>query len=164
MIYDILVYPNNILKKKSEDVKHIDKNVINHINNLKETMYSKNFCTGLASPQVGILQNIIVIDATRFRKPPKSSHGLLVLINPKILKAEGSIIFREGCLSIPEYTANIQRYNFVSVKAFNEHEKEISLDFEGPEAVLFQHEFDHLQGMLFLDRLTSLDNLFKRKG
>ncbi len=164
MIYDILVYPNELLKKKSEDIKKIDQFIIEHIENLKETMYAKDFCTGVASSQVGVLKNLIVMDASRFRKPPKSYHGFLVLINPIILKAEETIVFREGCLSIPEYTANIQRYKFISIKAFDQNEKELILDFEGPEAVLFQHELDHLNGILFLDRLSSLDNLFKRKS
>lgn len=164
MIYDILTYPNELLKKKSEDIDNIDKSILEHIENLKETMYAKDFCTGIASSQVGVLKNLIVMDASRFRKPPKSHHGLLILINPVILKAAETMVFREGCLSIPEYTANIQRYKFVSVKAFDENEKELILDFEGPEAVLFQHELDHLNGILFLDRLTSLDNLFKRKS
>ncbi|WP_459894365.1 peptide deformylase [Hydrogenobaculum acidophilum] len=163
LIYDILIYPNPILKEKSKDVGQIDDGIITHIENLKETMYSKDFCTGIASSQVGILKNIIVMDASRFRKPPKTHHGLLTLINPTIIKAEDSIIFREGCLSIPEYTANIQRYKYITIKALDEKENEIILDLEGPEAVLFQHELDHLNGVLFLDRLTSLDNLFKRK-
>ncbi len=164
MIYNILVYPHPLLKKKSKDVEHIDGSIMNHINNLKETMYNMDFCTGIASSQVGVIQNIIVMDASRFRKPPKTHHGLLTLINPVILKAEETIVFREGCLSIPEYTANIQRYKFVNVRAFDENQKELILDFEGPEAVLLQHEIDHLNGVLFLDRLTSLDNLFKRKS
>jgi len=163
LIYEILTYPNPVLKEKSQDVDKIDDNIIKHIENLKETMYSKDFCTGVASSQVGILKNVIVMDASRFRKPPKHHHGSITLINPIILKAEESIIFREGCLSIPDYTANIQRFKYVSIKALDEKENLITLDLEGPEAVLFQHELDHLNGILFLDRLTSLDNLFKRK-
>ncbi len=164
MIYKVLTYPNPILKEIAKNVYDIDQNLIDHIKNLKETMNNFPFCSGLASTQVGDLRRVIVINANRFRKPPKHSHGELVLINPEIIKREGSLMFREGCLSVPSYTGNVERSLIIEVKAITEKGEEKIFTFEKEEAVLVQHEIDHLDGKLFLDHIKDPTNLFKRKN
>ena len=118
---------------------------------------------GIAAPQIGELTRIVVADTSRNPKYP-GGHGLLVLINPVIALSEGVQKFREGCLSIPEFTANISRAMKVTVRATTLDNDEIEIESEGFESVVLQHEIDHLDGILFLDRVKNIhEDLFRRK-
>jgi peptide deformylase len=118
---------------------------------------------GIAAPQIGDLVRVVVVDTARNPKFP-GGHGLLALANPRIVSHEGEQIFREGCLSLPDYTANIRRYERVVVEAQDASFNEIVIDASGFESVVLQHEIDHLNGILFLDRVADIKtDLFQRK-
>ncbi len=125
---------------------------------LVDTMRSFERCVGLAAPQIGELTRVIAVDV---RGHPKADtdNGLLVLANPRIVASEGSEVAREGCLSIPDLTANVRRATWIKV----EHASG-TVESRGFEARCIQHELDHLDGILFLDRVESLvDDVFRRR-
>jgi peptide deformylase len=129
------------------------------IEDLTDTMRSFPGCVGIAAPQIGYECNVSVIDLTGHKKAPESVHGLTVLVDPVVVSGEGSEVGREGCLSIPQLTANVRRFVDVTVRA-----RDAEYCFEGFEARLAQHEIDHLSGLLFLDRVDSLtQDVFPRK-
>lgn len=130
------------LRKKSRIVDEINPRILLLIKDMKETMY-KSKGVGLAAPQVGILKRIAVIDV---------GDGPIVIINPEILKMEGSQIDSEGCLSIPGKQEDVERPEIVTVKAINEHGEEITICGEGLLARALCHEIDHLDGILFIDK------------
>jgi peptide deformylase len=154
----ILQYPDPILKKSSLEVNAIDEEVDTSIIDLVDTLRASPG-VGLAAPQLGILKRIIVVDVT----PRSSGMGLIVLVNPVIVSTKGMKIVREGCLSVPEYTANIRRAEEVTVRGLDRQGKEIQIGSSGFEAVCLQHEIDHLDGILFIDRIDSVKSLFRRK-
>ncbi len=117
---------------------------------------------GIAAPQVGRLQRIAIVDVSS--KPKVKSHGRLVLINPEIVEWEGYAKGREGCMSVPDYTGNVIRAKRITLEYLDETGTPRTLESEGFEAVAIQHEIDHLDGILFLDRLVSRRaDLFRRK-
>ncbi len=126
---------------------------------LVDTMRSFERCVGLAAPQIGELSRVVAIDVRGHPKAGAANNGLLVLANPRIVEAEGSEVAREGCLSIPDLTANVRRSTTIVV----EHARG-AVEAEGFEARCIQHELDHLDGVLFLDRVESLvDDVFRRR-
>ena len=117
----------------------------------------------LAAPQIGYRVQLIVVDVSRKRGEP--GHGLVVLLNPHLLHQEGQRIVREGCLSLPDYTGNVLRYEQTILEGVTPEGRLLTLVASGFEALAFQHELDHLNGVLFLDRIESLKtDLFRRKG
>ena len=154
----ILQYPDPVLKQKSAPVATFDPEANSCIVDLIDTLKAGPG-VGLAAPQIGVLKRIIVVDVTL--KSP--GHGLFVLVNPVITDSRGMKIVREGCLSIPEYTANIRRAEEVTVRGLDREGKELTIEATGFEAVCLQHEIDHLDGILFIDRIASVKSLFKRK-
>jgi peptide deformylase len=162
-ILEILVYPDPILKKKSIPVEKVDDSVRAFILDLEETMRNGPGGVGIAAPQVGRLERIVIVDVSSKHKI--SSHGCLYLINPEIVDQEGSQVGREGCMSVPDYTGNVARATNITVKALDLTGESKTYNIEGFEAVAVQHEMDHLDGLLFLDRLVSKrDSLFRRKN
>jgi peptide deformylase len=118
---------------------------------------------GIAAPQIGELVRIVTVDASRNPKYD-APNGLLVLVNPVIVLREGEMFFREGCMSVPDYTANIRRSDHVVVEACDACRQKLTIDARGFEAVVLQHEIDHLDGILFLDRVANkTTDLFLRK-
>jgi len=120
---------------------------------------------GIAAPQVGMPWRIVVVDVSAHRRGShEQNHGLLVLINPEILAMGGKQVVREGCMSVPDYTANVQRAQWVLVDALGRDGERKIIESIGFEAVAIQHETDHLDGVLFLDRVVSVKtDLFRRK-
>lgn len=119
---------------------------------------------GVAAPQIGEPLRIAVVDATRSPRHSESAQGRFVLFNPRIVHREGEQLFREGCLSIPDYTGNVRRAERVTVNAHGLDGEPIQVTAAGFEAVVFQHELDHLDGILFLDRIADVKtDLFRRK-
>ena len=148
-VLDIKVYPDSILRKKANRVHKIGKEIRQLASDMIETMrFAKGM--GLAGPQVGAGKRIIVIEAMEDMDSP------LVLVNPKILKRKGRSSFCEGCLSIPETTSDIVRPEFVVVEARDLDGKTIKIDIDGLLARVIQHEIDHLDGILFIDRISFL--------
>jgi peptide deformylase len=159
----IIEFPDPILKKVCGTVTAFDKKFELFVNDLRDTMFSHNYCVGLAAPQTGNLQRIILIDVSRARKP-QTGNGLLILINPEITESSDFKIVREGCLSIPDFTANVKRAMKIKVSYQDIKGEKHSLETTDFEAHAIQHEKDHLDGILFLDRITSpASDLFRRK-
>jgi len=158
-ILEILKYPDPTLKKVAAPVEAVTAETVRLIGDMVETMYRAPG-VGLAAPQVGVSRRIIVLD-TDHENPGKN---LLKLINPEIRRAEGEVLWEEGCLSVVDFTVEIKRAANVKLVALNEEEKEISIDAEGLLAVALQHEVDHLNGKLILDRVSRLKrDLYSRR-
>ena len=164
-ILPILQFPDPRLKEKSDPVTGVTAEVSAVIDDLLETMRASPGCVGIAAPQVGVARRIIVVDVSAHRRGgQEENHGLLVLVNPEILARGGKQLVREGCMSVPDYTANVQRAQWVLVDAQDREGKQTILEAVGFEAVAIQHEADHLDGYLFLDRVSSIKtDLFRRK-
>jgi peptide deformylase len=161
-ILDLLIYPDIRLKTVSAPVTSFDEKLRNFINDLEATMRAGPGSVGIAAPQVGHFERIVIVDVSSKRKI--KHHGRLVLINPEIIKWDGLEIGREGCMSVPDYTANVIRAKTIKLIAFDENGIEHQYDMEAYEARAVQHEIDHLDGLLFLDRIVSRRNdLFRRK-
>ena len=157
-------FPDPILKQPTRPVPRVDAGVAKLIEALIVTMNHHPRCVGLAAPQVGSRLRVAVMDASRNPKTGASC-GLLVLVNPKIVESEGGSIQREGCLSIPDFTANVRRATRILVKAHDRFGSNYEVWLDGFEAVIAQHEIDHLDGTLFLDRVANLTtDVFKRKA
>lgn len=160
MIRTILTYPNPELKKKSAPVTIITDSTRELIRDMAETMYAAPGI-GLAAPQIGVHQRIITIDISGKNEPP----DLIVAINPTIVHAEGEAYEEEGCLSVLDYAANVRRHERVIVKALDIDGIERTWKAEELLAIAFQHEIDHLEGILFVDHLSTLKReLFQRKA
>lgn len=164
-ILPILQFPDPLLKEKSAPVDAVTPEVTAFIDDLLDTMRASPGCVGIAAPQVGMPRRIIAVDVSGHRRgSQEENHGLLVLINPEILARGGRQMVREGCMSVPDYTANVQRAQWVLVDALDRHGRQVILEAVGFEAVAIQHEADHLDGILFLDRVFSIKtDLFRRK-
>jgi len=160
-VLDILVYPDPRLKQISKPVTEFDDTLRSFILDLEETLRAGPGGVGIAAPQVGRFERIVIVDVSS--KPKIKHHGRLVLINPEILWQEGSAVGREGCLSVPEYTGNVARAKFITLRAQDECGKTQEFQMERYEARAVQHEMDHLDGLLLLDRLVSRRDLFRRQ-
>jgi len=158
-VLEILKFPDPKLKKKSLPVEKIDDNLCQLVRDMAETMYSAPG-VGLAAPQVGQRIRLVVIDVT----PANQPKNLLVLVNPEIVSTEGECTWEEGCLSVPDYSEEIKRKEKVTVRCQDLEGKTVEVTGEGLLAIALQHEIDHLNGVLFLDYLSSLKRaLYKRK-
>ena len=164
-ILPILQFPDPLLKERSAPVTGVDAAASSVIDDLLDTMRASPGGVGIAAPQVGVLKRIVVVDVSSHRRGgQEENHGLLVLVNPEILARGGKQLVREGCMSVPDYTANVQRAQWVLVDALDREGKQLILEAIGFEAVAIQHEMDHLDGILFLDRVVSVKtDLFRRK-
>lgn len=166
-ILNIIAYPDPLLKKASELVSSIDDEIRNFVLKLEETMRAGPGSVGIAAPQVGRLDRIVIVDVSSKSnlKNSEKCHGRMVLINPEITEWEGYAIGREGCMSVPDYTGNVMRAEKIKIEAIDEFSKTVQYECVGYEARAVQHEIDHLDGLLFLDRLVSRRNdLFRRKA
>ena len=160
MIRTILTYPNPELKKKSAAVTIITDSIRELVRDMAETMYAAPGI-GLAAPQIGVHKRVIIIDISGKNEPP----DLIVAIDPVIVHAEGEAYEEEGCLSVPDYAANVKRHARVVVKALDLEGTERTWKVEDLLAIAFQHEIDHLEGILFVDHLSTLKReLFQRKA
>jgi len=158
-IREILKYPDPIIRQVAAPVKNITGETASLMGDLMETMYAAPG-VGLAAPQVGVAERIVVLDIDH-ENPGKQVYRL---INPVITRSEGEIVWEEGCLSVVDFTAEVRRAARVTVRAFDEKEKEVTIDAEGLLAVALQHEIDHLDGKLFIDRISRLKrDLYTRR-
>lgn len=161
-VLPLLVYPDERLKQISSPVAQVNDALRTFILDLEETMRAGPGGVGIAAPQVGNFVRIVIVDVSS--KPKIESHGRLVLINPEILEWDGMAVGREGCMSVPDYTGNVIRAERIRLQAQDEQGVLQIYAMHGYEARAVQHEVDHLDGLLFLDRLVSRRNdLFARK-
>lgn len=156
-----LVYPNEQLKQLSQPVTVFDDALTRFLRDFEETMRANPGCIALAAPQVGHMQRIAIVDVSN--RPNTPNNGFMVLINPEIVWREGEATAREGCLSVPDFTGNVTRATRLRVRAQDAMGSTREYACEGYEARAVQHEIDHLDGLLFLDRLVSARDLFRRK-
>lgn len=161
-ILDILIYPEQGLKQVSEEVTDFDDSFRRFVTDLDETRLNAPGCVGIAAPQVGRFQRVAIVDVSA--NPKHSSNGLMILVNPEITAWDGFVKGREGCLSVPDYTGNVMRAETITLEAHDPDGNKHEYQCEGFEARAVQHEIDHLDGLLFLDRLVSRrKDLFQRK-
>lgn len=150
---EIVIYPAEVLKERAEEVREFNQEVRDLVNDMFETMYRKGG-VGLAANQVGVLKRVVVIDL--HSRTEKQGKEQLVLINPEIISQEGEVVKEEGCLSLPGLYRKVKRAAYVKVKAQNVEGEEFELEAEGLLARALQHEIDHLNGIVFIDRLSPI--------
>lgn len=157
---DILTYPNKLLLNPTKPVENIDGKVQDLIEGMALTMY-KAPGIGLAAIQVGHNKSLLVYDIS----PKDEERSLQVLINPKIILKEGTIISEEeGCLSVPDFRADVKRAANILVEGYDREGKPLRIEAEGLLSLVLQHEIDHLNGVLFIDHLSSLKKqMYKRR-
>ena len=147
----IVQFPNPVLKQVARPVETVTDGIRALLRDMKDTMYDAPGI-GLAAPQIGVSLRVIVIDV-EWRDKDRNPRSY---INPDIVETSGKLTFDEGCLSVPDYGAEVVRASRVVVRALDEDGKPVEEEAEGLRAVCFQHEVDHLNGMLFIDRLSAL--------
>ena len=153
-------FPDPILRRISDPVKRMDRSIYTFVDQLIKIMKRQPGGIGIAAPQVGIAKQIAIVDVS----PKISGAKLLVLINPVIVALKEEGIFREGCMSLPDFTANVKRAGIIKLEWRDINFKKQELTTSGIEARCIQHEVDHLNGLLFVDRVTSLkSDVFRRK-
>lgn len=164
-VLDIITYPDVRLKQVAEDVTTFDAKLNEFIQNLEETMAAGPGGVGIAATQVGVMQRVVIVDVSNYpRLKNAKHHAHLVLVNPEILEWQGMKKGREGCLSVPDFTGNVIRADNIVLQALDQNGVQQKYEMDGFEARAVQHEIDHLDGLLFLDRLVSRRNdLFNRK-
>jgi len=161
----IRVYPDPILKQIAEPVEEIDESVVAVVQDLVDTMFDAGHSVGVAAPQIGVLQRVMVVDVSTSKLGRDNNHGLLEMVNPEIIERSGSKMMREGCMSVPDYTGNVTRAEHILIEFTNRNGQLRVIEASGFEAVAIQHELDHLDGLLFLDRVSSLKtDLYRRKS
>jgi len=159
-ILEVLTYPERFLGRPTKPVENIDGKIQKIIDNMAETMYDAPGA-GLASIQVGFDKSIIVFDTL----PGETEKSLKVLLNPKVLESDGEIISEnEGCLSVPDFRSDVKRSSIVLVEGIDREGNPVKIEVEGYLSIVLQHEIDHLNGILFINRISSLKReLYKRR-
>ncbi len=162
-VLEILTIPDERLKQPSAPVAVFDAVLQARIADLEDTRQAGPAAVGIAAPQVGWFERVVIIDCSQTRKPVPN-HGRLVLVNPEITHWDGFEMGREGCLSVPDYTGNVIRATKIRLTAQDPAGQPLQFEMEGYEARAAQHEIDHLDGTLFVDRVVSRrTDLFRRK-
>ena len=156
----IVTYPDKFLKEPTKPVENIDGKLMEAVGNMGETMYAAPGI-GLAAIQVGIDRSFLIYDVS----PGDEKRQLSLLVNPRIVEKEGEIISEnEGCLSVPEYRADVKRYASIIVEGYDGDEKPVRIEAHDLLSIVLQHEIDHLRGTLFIDRISALKRqIYKRK-
>lgn len=162
-VRSIVNYPNRILKGIAGPVGAVGDRERQLAVDLVDTMYGSPGCVGLAAPQLGIASRAFALDVSVMKKPPADHHGLVVLFDPELIIAGGSDRKREGCMSVPDYTCDVRRATSVVVRGTTPRGLVRVVEAEGFEARAFQHELDHLDGLLVLDRVAAKSDVFARK-
>ena len=173
-ILEVLTFPDPRLRKRSLPVESVDDELIQFSKDLLGTMYEERGI-GLSAPQVNRLQRVITVDirstdkegrykAKEMTELEQKLFYPLVLFNPEVLEKEGETTFDEGCLSLPGYYETVKRFEKIKVKSLNQENKEVIFDVDGLTSICIQHEIDHLDGKLFIDRLSLIkSNRIKSK-
>jgi len=151
-VHPIVLYPDPLLRHKAKRVTHIDEAIARLIDDMVDTMHDVRG-VGLAAPQIGVPLRVAVIELL--------DEETIVLVNPQIVKRSGERLVEEGCLSIPGYRGEIKRSAKVTVKGLDRHGREIRIKGEEFLAEALEHEIDHLNGVLYIDHLESMDKLYK---
>ena len=163
-VREVLRYPNPVLKREARALGADEEGTARRVGrDLLDTMRSFPRCAGIAAPQIDELVRVVVVDVTDHPKAT-ACHGELVLVNARVVAASGAEVAREGCLSIPDLTANVRRATSATIEALDPAGAPVTVEAEGFEARCLLHELDHLDGILFLDRVDSLTtDVFRRR-
>lgn len=160
----VVRYPARVLKGISGPIGEVGPSERALADDLVETMYDSPGCVGLAAPQIGVPLRAFALDVSVMKKPPEGNHGLVVLFDPELMFATGSDLRREGCMSVPDYTCDVRRATDVVVRGRTPEGEPRVIEAAGFEARALQHELDHLDGLLILDRVASArTDVFRRK-
>jgi peptide deformylase len=158
-VLEIVTYPNPVLARRAEEVEKVDRKIRKLIRDMVDTMYA-NGGIGLAAPQVGVSKRIAVVDI-RIYDP---SSTLICIVNPEVVAEGEEIIHEEGCLSVPGCIDGVKRRKWIKVRGLNERGREIEIEGEGMLAIALQHEIDHLNGRVILDRMSRIKrDLYKKR-
>jgi peptide deformylase len=161
----VLLVPDARLKQPCAPVEKFDESLRALIQDLDDTVAANTGCVGVAACQIGEMFRVAIVDTSGHRKFGPESQGRIVLINPTIVAQSGERMGREGCLSLPDFTANVRRASEVTVRFQDESGAPVEIEARDFEAVAIQHEVDHLDGILFLDRVANLNtDVFPRKN
>lgn len=152
MILEILTYPNKKLFVKSLEVKIFDEGLHKFLDDMYETMIAKNGI-GLAAIQTGEAKRVLIVNLVDEESKEQRKEDLLEIINPKILRKEGEIIYQEGCLSVPGYYEDVKRAEFITLEYQDRFGQRRELEADGLLSVAIQHEMDHLDGHLFIEHI-----------
>ncbi len=153
MVREIRIYPDEVLKQKAELVEEVNDEIRALVDDMFETMYKKGG-VGLAANQIGVLKRVVVIDLGSGKET--QGKNKIVLINPEIVAMEGEQVGEEGCLSLPGLYKKVKRAKYAKVRALNYDGEEFEIEGEDLLARALQHEIDHLNGIVFIDRLSPL--------
>ncbi|WP_187647741.1 peptide deformylase [Nitrosophilus labii] len=154
MIREIVVYPDKRLKQISKEVERFDEELHTLLDDMYDTMMAKNG-VGLAAIQVGVPLRALIINIPD-EEGEQKRENLIEVVNPKIVESKGSITYTEGCLSVPEYYDDVERAEWVKVEFFDRFGNKRVIETDGLLAIAFQHEIDHLNGHLFIEKLSFL--------
>jgi peptide deformylase len=158
-VLEIVTYPNPVLTRRAEEVEKVDGKIRKLISDMVDTMYA-NGGIGLAAPQVGVSKRVVVVDVRLYE--PSSS--LISIVNPEVVGEGEEVIHEEGCLSVPECVDGVKRKTWIKVRGLNERGREIEVEGEGMLAIALQHEIDHLNGKVILDRMSRVKrDLYKKR-
>jgi peptide deformylase len=158
---EVLQFPDKRLREVSKPVEAVTDEIRELARDMLDVMYDEPGI-GLAAPQLGVPVRLVVVDVAWTEEDAERSPR--VLVNPEIVHAEGRITWNEGCLSVPDFQADVERAERVRLRATDLDGKAVEIDAEGLEAVCFQHELDHLDGVLFIDRISRLKrSMYVRK-
>jgi peptide deformylase len=154
--------PDAVLTTVARPLDAIDQTAVSLADDLLDTMRASPACVGLAAPQIGVGLRAFAVDVTGHRKA-RSCHGAFVLLNPEVVFSHGPVVAREGCMSVPDLTGDVARAERVVVRGLTPLGEDRILEVDAFEARAVLHEIDHLDGLVFLDRVTAGDRVFRRK-
>ncbi len=158
-VLEIVTYPNSVLTRRAEEIEKVDREIRKLISDMVDTMYA-NGGIGLAAPQVGVSKRVVVVDV-RLYDP---STSLISIVNPEVIAEGEEVVHEEGCLSVPGCVEGIKRRKWIKVRGLNERGREIEVEGEGMLAIALQHEIDHLNGKVVLDRMSRVKrDLYKKR-
>lgn len=161
-VLDVIQIGDRVLSSVARRIDTIGDRHKRLVDDLVETMYSSPGSVGIAAPQVGIAEAIFVLDVSGHKKT-NLCHGLIVMLNPELVSSSNPVVLREGCMSVPHLTGDVRRPSMVAMKGIDLSGNEITIETDAFEARALLHEFDHLNGKLFLDRVEGPHALFQRK-
>ena len=161
-VLPVVRLPDPILSRPARAVGRIDDDARRLAGDLVDTMRASPACVGLAAPQIGVPLRAFVVDVTGHRKA-RSCHGTVVMIDPELVSYEGAELAREGCMSVPDLTGDVPRHTSLHVRGMGMDGELHDYEVDAFEARAFQHELDHLDGLLFLDRVVADDRVFRRR-
>ena len=160
-MYELLTLPDERLRQTSQPVVQFDDNLHKFAEDLEQAMLDGQGGVGIAAPQLGVLQRIVIVDCSLGLHKNKN-HGRLIMVNPEITEQDGEALGREGCLSVPEWVGTVPRARRITVRYQDLQGKTHELSTKAFEARVIQHEIDHLDGILFIDKVVSTKDLIRR--